>query len=322
MMNVLTPFMHWELDGISRPYHWVVFGLIMTFILVVDLGLFNRKSAEPRFRKALIWCLCCVSLALLFNLAIFMWFGATPALEFLTGYVIEYALSVDNLFVFLVIFSHFGVPKRYQHRVLYYGIVGAIVMRGIFIFLGAGLLHMFEFVRYIFGAILVITGIKLFLSSDMQIDPEKNIFLRLMRALVPSVKSFREEKFFVREHGKFLATPLFFVLISVELTDLIFAMDSIPAIFAITDDPFIVLTSNVFAVLGLRSLYFVLAHAMTKIHYLTHGLAMVLFFVGIKMLIEDLFKIPVWLSLLVIVCILGGAIGASLPRFQKRPKSD
>jgi tellurite resistance protein TerC len=263
-------------------------------------------------REALIWTGVWIGMALLFNLGVYRWFGAKTGLEFLTGYLIEKALSVDNIFVFLVIFSYFRVPGALQHRVLFWGILGALVTRAIFILLGAALLHRFHWVVYLFGAFLVFTGIKLLLQGESEVHPERNPVLRLFARLVPSVSDYRGARFSVVEAGRRYATPLLTVLVVVETTDLVFAVDSIPAIFAVTRDPFIVYTSNIFAILGLRALFFVLAGTMEKFHYLQVGLGLVLAFIGVKMLLADVYKVPIGISLGVIAALLAGSIVASL----------
>ena len=247
-----------------------------------------------------------------FNLGVYYWYGSRIALEFLTGYLIEKALSVDNIFVFLVIFSYFAVPAAYQHRVLFFGILGALVMRAAFILVGAALLAAFHWTIYLFGAALVLLGLKMLLRQADEVHPDRNPLYRLFKRFVPAVDGYRGPRFVVRENGRWLATPLLLVLISVEATDVVFAVDSIPAIFAITRDPFIVYTSNIFAILGLRALFFLLAGAIGNLHYLKTGLALVLAFVGVKMLITDVYKIPISASLAVVACLIGGAVVASL----------
>jgi tellurite resistance protein TerC len=303
-----------DLETIGTPGLWIGFTLFVLAMLGIDLGVFHRKAHEVRVREALVWTAVWISLALLFNLGIYVWFGAERALEFLTGYLIEKALSVDNIFVFIIIFSAFAVPREFQHRTLFWGVLGALVMRAIFIVLGAALLHRFHWIAYLFGAFLVFTGIKLLLQQGIEVHPEQNPVFRLFQRLVPSVKTYRNGHFTVVEGGKRYATPLLLVLVAVEATDLVFAVDSIPAIFAVTEDPFIVYTSNIFAILGLRALYFALAGVMEKFHYLKVGLALVLVFVGVKMLIAGLYKVPILASLLVIVLLLGGAVLVSLLR--------
>ncbi|MDO9098574.1 MAG: TerC family protein, partial [Candidatus Methanoperedens sp.] len=245
---------------------------------------------------------------------IYFWFGPQRALEFFTGYLIEKALSVDNIFVFIVIFSYFGVPKAYQHRVLFWGILGALIMRAIFIAAGVTLIEQFHAVIYIFGAFLVITGIKMALMGDKKIEPEKNPVLKYLRKIVPVAEDYHDDKFFIKRAGKYFATPLFVVLVVIESTDVIFAVDSIPAILSITTDPFIVYTSNVFAILGLRALYFALAGVMPMFYYLNYGLSAILAFVGTKMLISDYYKVPILVSLGVVAAILIASVALSVMR--------
>lgn len=287
-------------------------------MLALDLGVFHRKAHEVPLKEALVWSVVWITLALVFNVGVYYWFGTEPALQFLTGYLIEKALSVDNLFVFLVIFGYFGVPKAYQHRVLFWGILGALVMRAIFIGLGAALLQSFHWIIYVFGAILVLTGIKLLVQRNEEMHPERNPMYRLAAKVLPSTSEYHGSKFFVKQAGKWVVTPLFLVLVMVEATDVVFAVDSIPAIFAITSDPFLVFTSNIFAILGLRALYFLLAGIMSRFVYLKVGLALVLCFVGVKMLIVDFYKVPIVLSLGVVVLLLGGSIVASLIKTRRQ----
>ena len=291
---------------------WVVFNVFVLGILVVDLGVFHRKAHVVSLREALAWSCVWVSLALLFGLGIYLLRGGEKALEFITGYLIEWSLSVDNLFVFLVIFSYFAVPAIYQHRVLFWGILGALVLRGLFIATGTALLSKFHWMIYVFGIFLIFTGIKLLFAGDEKIEPEKNPAVRLVRRFMKITPGFEGQRFFVRKDGMLWATPLFLVLVVVETTDVIFAVDSIPAIFAITLDPFIVYTSNVFAILGLRALFFLLAGVMGMFRYLKVGLSFVLCFVGVKMTIVDFYKIPIGISLGVVGTILLLSIVASL----------
>jgi tellurite resistance protein TerC len=270
-----------------------------------------------RFKEALGWCAVWVTLALLFNLGVYFWRGQERALEFLTGYLIEYSLSVDNIFIFLLIFSYFRVPPLYRHKVLFWGILGALIMRAVFIVAGVTLIRQFHWVTYLFGAFLVLTGIKMALQEEKEIHPEKNPLLKVVRKVTPVTHDYVEGRFFINKVGKYLATPLFIVLLVVETTDLVFAVDSIPAILAITLDPFIVYTSNVFAILGLRSLYFAVAGFMELFHYLHYGLSAILVFVGAKMLLANVYKIPVTIALCVIVAILATAVIASLVRPRK-----
>jgi len=301
-----------NLESVGTPILWIGFTAFVLAMLVLDLSVFHRRAHDVRMREALIWTGVWIGMALLFNLGVYLWFGARTGLEFLTGYLIEKALSVDNIFVFLIIFSYFRVPGALQHRVLFWGILGALVTRAIFILLGAALLHRFHWVVYIFGAFLVFTGIKLLVQGESEVHPERNPVLRLFARLVPSVSDYRGTRFLVVEAGRRYATPLLAVLVVVETTDLVFAVDSIPAIFAVTRDPFIVYTSNIFAILGLRALFFVLAGTMEKFHYLQVGLGLVLAFVGVKMLLADVYKVPIGISLGVIAALLAGSIIASL----------
>jgi tellurite resistance protein TerC len=301
-----------SVESIGTPGLWIGFTVFVLSLLALDLGVFHRKAHEVRTKEALIWSVVWISLALLFNLGVYLWFGPERGLEFLTGFLIEKALAVDNIFVFVVLFSYFAVPAALQHKVLFWGIIGALIMRAVFIVIGGVLLQKFHWVMYVFGALLLLTGIKLLLQKDSEIHPERNpLFLFFMR-FMPTAPDYRGARFFVRQSGRWYATPLFIVLMAVEVTDLVFAIDSIPAIFAVTSDPFIVYTSNIFAILGLRSLYFLLAGIIHQFHYLKTGLAFVLAFVGVKMIIVDLYKVPIGLSLTVIAILIGGAITASL----------
>jgi len=280
---------------------WIAFNLFVLAMLALDLGVFHRKSHEVSIREALTWTCVWITLAMLFNLFVYYYFDRSKALEFFTGYIIEKSLSVDNIFVIILIFSYFKVPYAYQHKVLFWGILGALVMRVIFILTGVELIHRFHWLIYIFGAFLVYTGIRMLTSGDLKIDPEKkNPLVKLARKVMPITPSFEGDRFFVKQEGKTWATPLFLVVILIETTDLIFAVDSIPAILAISDDSFIVYTSNVFAILGLRSLYFALAGIEKYFKYLKYGLSAILVFVGVKMCVADLFKIPIEVSLIVI----------------------
>ncbi len=290
--------------SIGTPLLWAGFTLLVLLLLALDLGVFHRRVHVIHPREALLWSLFWISLALVFNVGVYYWFGKAHALEFFTGYLIEKALSVDNIFVFVVIFTYFAVPPELHHRVLFWGIVGALVLRAAFIFAGAVLIQSFHWVIYIFGAFLIFTGIKLFLDRGSEVHPEKNPVFRLFRRFVRSVDGYRGPRFFVTEGGVRYATPLLLVLVCIEATDVVFALDSIPAIFAITRDPFIVYTSNIFAILGLRALYFLLAGIIPKFRFLRIGLAVVLVFVGIKMVIEGLYEIPIVLSLSFILVVL------------------
>jgi len=302
------------MQGIGTPVLWIGFTAFVLVMLALDLGVFHRKAHEVKAREALLWTLLWIGLALVFNAGVYHWFGAERALEFFTGYLIEKALSVDNLFVFLVLFSYFAVPAALQHRVLFWGILGALVMRAGFIFAGAALLQKFHWVIFVFGGFLVFTGFKLLFHREAEMQPDKNPVLRVLRRVLPTVPEFRGARFFVAEGGRWYATPLLVVLVVVEATDIVFAVDSIPAIFAITADPFLVFTSNIFAILGLRALYFLLAGMLGKFRYLKVGLGLVLSFVGVKMLLAEFYKIPIALSLTVVVILLAGSIAASLIR--------
>ncbi len=302
------------MESIGTPVLWVGFTLFVLAMLALDLGVFHRKAHAVGTREALGWSLFWIALALTFNLVVARSFGAQRGLEFLTGYLIEKALSVDNIFVFLVIFSYFSVPAAYQHRVLFWGVLGAIVFRVIFILLGAALLQAFHWVIYVFGGILLVTGIRLLRSSDEQIHPERNPLLRLVRRFLPVTPEYHGQRFLARIDGRLFATPLLLVLVTVEATDIVFAVDSIPAIFAVTNDPFIVYTSNIFAILGLRALFFLLAGVIGRFQYLKVGLGLVLVFVGVKMVIADFYKIPIVVSLLVVAGLIAGSIVVSLMR--------
>lgn len=318
--------------------YWWFYASFTAFVLVllaVDLGVFNRKAHAVSFKEAAIWSAVWVALALLFNYLLYnyaLWrfpqdarliatpgFNPTEAaervgLEFLTGYIIEKSLSVDNIFVFVVVFGFFAIPAVYQHRVLFYGIIGALVFRAIFIAMGSVLMQ-YHWVILLFGAFLIFTGLKMFFAKEKEIDPRGNYLLRLLRRFVPVTKELRGQSFFVRERGKLLATPLLMALLFLEMTDVIFAVDSVPAIFALTNEPLIVFTSNIFAILGLRAIYFLLAGAVDKFHLLKYGLAVVLIFVGLKMMwLNDLFggKFPISVSLGIIGTVLAASIAVSL----------
>lgn len=310
---------------------WLLFNLFVLAMLALDLGIFHRHAHVVSIKEASLWSAVWISLALIFNGIVYLfWHRMFPGSEysngeaglaFLTGYLIEKSLSVDNIFVFVLIFSAFAVPAAYQHRVLFWGIIGALVMRGILIAVGATLLKEFHWIIYVFGAFLIFTGIKMALHRNSEFHPETNRLVRLFRRLVPMVNQYEGDKFVVRRDGVLMATPLLLVLLLVESTDLIFAVDSIPAIFAITQEPFLVYTSNVFAILGLRSLYFVLAGIVAQFHYLKLGLSVILTFVGVKMVLVDVYKIPVGISLGIIAGILIVAMGASWARTRlSRPQ--
>lgn len=310
------------IHSVGTPALWVGFTVMVAALLVLDLLVFNRKAHEVGFREALGWSVFWVALALAFNAGVYRYFGAERGLEFLTGYIIELALSVDNLFVFIVIFTTFGVRREFQHRILFWGIVGAQIMRAVFILLGAALLSAFHWVFYVFGAFLIYTGGKILTGRGTEVHPEKNPVLILFRKVFPMTRLEHGGRFLVRIRGRWMPTALLPVLLVVEATDLVFAVDSIPAIFAVTRDPFIVYTSNIFAILGLRSLYFLLAKAMVRFHYLKIGLGLVLSFVGVKMVIADRFPIPIKVSLAVVVGMLALSVAASLlrPRRSAAPE--
>jgi tellurite resistance protein TerC len=293
-------------------FSWVIFNIFVLGMLALDLLVFHRKAHTVSLREALSWSAVWIALALIFNVGIYYLWGSEKALEFLAGYLIEKSLSVDNIFVFIMIFSYFAVPAIYQHRILFWGILGALIMRAIFIAAGAALLSAFHWIIYIFGGFLIITGIKMFFAGEEKIEPEKNPAVLLLRRFMPITNEFHGQRFFVRIDQRLWATPLFVVLVVIETTDVIFAVDSIPAIFAITMDPFIVYTSNIFAILGLRALYFLLAGIMDMFRYLKVGLSFVLCFVGVKMMLVDFYKIPIGVSLGVVAGILAISILASL----------
>jgi len=298
----------------QQSLFWIGFIVLIFLLLALDLGVFHRKTHVIKMKEAILLSLFWISISLIFNIWIYFQFGEQKAFEFLTGYVIEKALSVDNLFVFLMIFSYFHVSSVYQHKILFWGILGALVMRAIFIAAGVTLIEQFHVVIYIFGAFLVITGIKMALMGDKKIEPEKNPMLKFLRKVMPVAENYHDDKFFIKRSGKYFATPLFVVLVVVESTDVLFAVDSIPAILSITTDPFIVYTSNVFAILGLRALYFALAGIMPMFYYLNYGLSAILVFVGTKMLISDLYKVPIMVSLGVVAAILIASVALSVIR--------
>lgn len=293
---------------------WVSFSIFVVGMLALDLGVFHRKSHAVSVKEALTWTAVWIALAMLFNLFVYYYFSKEKALEFFTAYLVEKSLSIDNIFVIIMIFSYFSVPNTYQHKVLFWGIFGALVMRVIFIFAGIELIHKFHWLIYIFGGFLVITGVRMVIGEDKPMEPEKNPLVKLVRKVFPVTDSFEGDNFFVKRDHKTWATPLFIVVVLIEGTDLIFAVDSIPAIIAISEDPFIVYTSNVFAILGLRSLYFALAGIEKYFTYLKYGLATILVFVGIKMCIVDFYKIPVEVSLIIISFLLAISMIASVIR--------
>lgn len=280
---------------------WVLFNLFIIVMLLVDLLVFNRKPHEITIRESLTWTGIWIALAILFGIGIYHFMDPASSIDYFTGYLIEKSLSVDNIFVFLLIFTYFGVPSMYQHKVLFWGILGALIFRLIFIFLGIALLEQFHWIIYVFGAFLIFTGVKLGLEKDKKIEPEKNPLLKLVRRFIPITREFKGEHFFVKMRGRYVATPMFVVLIVIETTDVVFALDSIPAIMAITRDPFIIYSANAFAILGLRALYFALSGVMRLFHYLHYGLAFILVYVGVKMMLEPFFEIDTMISLFVIL---------------------
>lgn len=299
---------------------WIVFGVLIPVMLILDLGVFHRRAHAVKVKEALIWSSVWISLALLFCLGIYLLVGHEKALNFITGYLVEESLSVDNLFVFLLIFSYFCVPAADQHHVLFWGILGAVVMRGIFIVTGLTLLANLYWIIYIFGAFLIYTAIRLAFKKDKEVQPENNPVLKLFRRFVPLSKNYHSNKFLIKIKGRRVATPLLLVLVVIETTDIIFAVDSVPAILAITRDPFIVYTSNIFAVMGLRALYFALAGVIQKFYYLNYGLAAILAFLGFKMLVTEFIEIPVVASLGVVLGIL--AISALFSVYRPGKKSE
>ena len=300
------------MSSVGGPLVWAIFGVVVTLMLALDLGIFHRRPHIVRFREAAIWSLVWIALALAFNALIYVQYGANRGLEFFQAWLIEKALSVDNIFVFLAAFSYFAVPEKLQHRVLFWGIIGAFITRGVFIVVGAALLAMFHWVVYVFGVFLVITSLRLMFGKDEQVYPERNPVLGLFRRFVPVTPAYVGGRFVVKRDGKLLATPLLMVLVVIEATDVVFAVDSIPAVFGVTRDVFIVYTSNIFAILGLRALCFLVASLVRKLRFLKAGLAFVLAFVGVKMLIADRFPIPDWLSLTVVAGLILGAALVSL----------
>jgi tellurite resistance protein TerC len=289
---------------IADFYLWTGFIVFVFIMLALDLGVFHRKSHEVKIREALIWSAVWISLALIFNYGIFIFMGKEKAIEFLTGYVIEKSLSIDNLFVFIMVFTYFNVEPKYQHKILFWGILGALIMRAIFIFAGVALISMFHWIIYVFGGFLIFTGVKMLFQKDEKLNPNKNPLVIIFKKFFPVTQEMHGSKFFVKINARTVATPLFIVLLVIEFTDLIFAVDSIPAILAISKDTFIIFTSNVFAILGLRALYFALAGITKYFYYLKYGLSAILVFVGIKMIMAEFYKIPIVYSLLSILGIL------------------
>lgn len=291
---------------------WVLFTIFILAMLALDLGVINRKAHVIKMKEALLWTSFWVSLSLIFGVGIYYFYGHAKAMEYFAGYLIEYSLSVDNLFVFMLIFKYFGVPRQLEHKALFWGILLALVTRAVFILAGVALINTFHWIIYVFGIFLVYTGVKMALNKQTEVHPDRNIAIRLLRFFVPVSGRFRGAKFFVVKKGIRFATPMLAVVLALETTDILFAIDSIPAVLAITKDPFIVYTSNVFAILGLRSLFFAISGLMQLFHLLHYGLAAILTFVGVKMLIEDFFHIPVTASLIVIASVLAASIISSI----------
>jgi len=291
---------------------WILFGVFILAMLALDLGVFNRKAHIIKMREALLWVGFWVTLACLFGAGVYYYYGHAKALEFFTAYIIEYSLSIDNLFVFLLIFRFFNVPPAYEHKALFWGILLALITRAVFIFAGVALINKFNWIMYVFGAFLIYTGIKLALNKETEVHPDKNIAIKMLRTVVPVTKEFHDAKFFIIKNGRRFATPMLAVLLALETTDIIFAIDSIPAVLAISRDPFIVYTSNVFAILGLRSLFFAISGLMKLFHLLHYGLAVILSYVGVKMLLANVYHIPTGISLAVISSVLVISVIASM----------
>jgi tellurite resistance protein TerC len=296
---------------------WVGFNIFVLSMLALDLGVFHRKAHAISLKEASIWSGVWITLAMVFNAGLYYFAGSEPALQFFTGYLIEKSLSVDNIFIFVLLFTFFKVPAPYQHRVLFWGVLGALIMRGTFIAAGVALIDSFHWIIYLFGAFLIFTGLRMGFRKEMEVHPENNPLLKFIRRFVPVTENYEHGRFFVRRAGQVMVTPLLLVLLVIESTDLIFAVDSIPAVFAVTRDPFLVYTSNIFAILGLRSLYFVFANVMGKFYYLKLGLAVVLSYVGVKMVLADIYPIPTALSLAVIAVVLAAAVVASIMRARR-----
>ena len=307
----------------GEPLLSIAFAVVVLLMMAVDLGVFNRKAHEIGFREALIWSIVWTVVALLFNGAVFLSLGPERGLEFFTGYLIERALSFDNLFVFVLIFSYFGVPRRFHHRALFWGVIGALVTRALFIAAGVALIVRFEWILYLFGVILVYSGWKMLKEKDVEVHPDRNLIIRAARTLFPVTADFGAGRFFIRKDRRLFLTPLFLVLITIETTDIVFAVDSIPAVFGVTHDPFIAFTSNIFAILGLRASYFLLESVLKTFVYLSHGLSVVLIFIGTKMLLADFVHIPTGISLAVVMLVLIVAVVLSLVKQRRdspRPK--
>ncbi|MDD5686607.1 MAG: TerC family protein [Elusimicrobia bacterium] len=303
---------------VNQTLLWIIFAVVIVEMLLLDLGVFTKKAHEISLKESLKLSVFWVLVALLFNIGIYFLLGMETALKFFAGYLIERSLSVDNLFVFLIIFSYFKVPSKYQHKVLFYGIIGALIIRGIFIFAGIAIIQRFSWAIYLFGVFLIYTGIKMFSKEKKEMHPEKNIILKVFRKLFNTTENYEEDKFFIKRAGKYIATPLLIVVIVIETTDIVFAVDSIPAVLGITNNPFIVYTSNIFAVLGLRALFFALAGIMKMFYFLSYGLSAILIFIGVKMLVSDFYKIPIGIALGVVTAILSFSIIISILKTNER----
>ena len=301
---------------------WILFGLFILAMLALDLGLINRQAHVIRMKEAFLWTSFWVSLAVIFGIGVYLVEGATKSLEFFTAYLIEYSLSIDNIFVFLLIFKYFSLPRELEHKALFWGIILALITRLLFILTGVTLIKTFAWITYIFGAFLVFTGVKMAFSKDIEVHPDRNVAIRLLRLFSPVTKEFHGARFFVRQNGGIMATPMLAIVLVLESTDILFAVDSIPAVLAVSKDPFIVYTSNVFAILGLRSLFFALAGLMRLFHHLHYGLAAILSFVGIKMLLEEIYHFPITISLLIIALLLALSILSSLLWPEKKSPPD
>jgi tellurite resistance protein TerC len=300
---------------------WIGFGIGVFILLALDLGVFNRKSHEIKMKEALLWSAFWIFLALAFNVFVYFEYGHQQGIEFLTAYFIEKSLSIDNLFVFVIIFSYFNIPARYQHKVLFWGIVGALAMRLVFIFAGVALINKFHWIIYVFGVMLLYSGYKMFKEKEKKMDIENNSFIKLLRKIIPVNNELENGRFFIRKMNVLFATPLFVALVMIEATDVIFAVDSIPAVLAISKDTFIIYSSNIMAILGLRSLYFALSSIMKAFSYLHYGLSIILVFVGCKMMLTDIFKIEVYYSLLFIILVIAGSIFLSLREQKLKQKA-
>lgn len=306
----------------AELFLWAAFAVTVVVLLYLDLAVFHKHAHQIQFREAVLWTICWVLLALAFNAAVYIWLGSEKGTEFLTAYIVEKSLSIDNIFIFAVIFTYFGIPLSQQHRVLFWGIIGAVLMRAIIIVTGVSILDAVHWMIYVFGAFLIFTGLKLGLQKHMQFDPKKNLAVRLVKRLMPITSEPHENRFFIRRDGRLFATTLFLALVVIEATDLFFAIDSVPAVLSISSDIFIIYTSNIFAILGLRALYFVVINGLAGLRYLKVGLSVVLVFVGLKMAGSDIYHTPPLLSLAIILGVLSVAIAASVIKTTKEVKTE